>query len=290
MKVTPAKIVRIAGGSPDRDNIESLLRGLIWASDQVPSGLNHPHRFAHFIAQVAHESGRFRYDQEVWGPTRAQERYEDRADLGHSPDVPGEAYRFRGRGPIQLTGRHNYRFFSEWARRQSASAPDFEEQPDLVNTDPWEGASAVWYWTEGNPTGRSLNVFADDNNLEAITRKINGGLNGLQDRYDLYVRAALVLLGYLLEPGVVQRFQRDAGFTGRDVDDIAGVKTRAAMHEKLKRRPPMIFEVDTPQPAPPDVDLEAQIRDLRQRLAVLEKAIDEFPEVAVAAVRDQLED
>ena len=56
-----------------------------------PAGHERPHRFAHYLAQLLHESGRFRYDEEVWGATPAQRRYEVRADLGHGPAVPGSS-------------------------------------------------------------------------------------------------------------------------------------------------------------------------------------------------------
>lgn len=65
-----------------------------------------------------------------------------------------------------------------------------------MNTDPWEGASAIWYWNVGNPTGKSLNAYADQNNAEMITKKVNRGLNGYADRLEYYHRAALVMLDY----------------------------------------------------------------------------------------------
>ena len=69
-----------------------------------------------------------------------------------------------------------------------------------MNTDPWEGLGPIWYWDSGNPTGESLNVYADEANHEMVTRRINGGLNGYADRLARYTRAALVLLGFgLLE-------------------------------------------------------------------------------------------
>lgn len=99
----------IAGGTPDESNIRSVAAGL--ARYGAGAGLDVPARFAHFIAQLAHESGRFRHDEEVWGPTPAQRCHEDRADLGHSPAVPNGAFTFRGRAGIQLTGRANYQRF-----------------------------------------------------------------------------------------------------------------------------------------------------------------------------------
>src|SRR4051812_35649614 len=68
--------------------------------------VNTPKRAAMFLAQVSHESGRFQWVRELWGPTPAQTRYEGRADLGNLR--PGDGRRYLGRGPIQVTGRSNY--------------------------------------------------------------------------------------------------------------------------------------------------------------------------------------
>ena len=68
--------------------------------------INTPLRLAAFIAQIAHESGDFKYTREIWGPTKAQIGYEGRLDLGNT--VPGDGKRYRGRGLIQITGRSNY--------------------------------------------------------------------------------------------------------------------------------------------------------------------------------------
>ncbi len=76
-----------------------------------------------------------------------------------------------------------------------AKAPDFVAHPELMNTDPWEGLGPIWYWAKGNPTGQSLNRYADQGDVENITRKINGGLNGFADRPDYLVRVSLVMLG-----------------------------------------------------------------------------------------------
>src|SRR5690606_15801790 len=125
----------------------------------------------------------FRYDREVWGPTPAQARYEDRADLGHSAAVDGEAFMFRGRTGIQITGRHNTVNFRDWCRRViGGNVPDFEKNPDAMLTDPWEGLGPIWYWDVGNPERKSLNRYADRGDIEMITRRVNGGLNGYADR------------------------------------------------------------------------------------------------------------
>lgn len=193
-------------------------------------GLLQPHRLAQFLAQLMHESGGFKYDREIWGPTPAQKRYEGRKDLGNVQK--GDGSRFRGRGPIQVTGRNNYRAFTKWARKIDAGAPNFENAPDKLTTDPWEGLSPIWYWDEGNPDGKSLNRLADRGDIENITRKINGGLNGYDDRLRYYDRVALALLGYAVNE--MPRFQADAGL--KDRSGTSGPLTRAALHKALLKQ------------------------------------------------------
>ena len=155
-------------------------------------GLGKPHRTAHFLAQVLHESGRFQYDKEVWGPTPAQKRYDTRADLGNTPAADGDGFLFRGRAGIQITGKANYAAFRDWCRKNiSATTPDFVAEPDKVLDNPWEGLAPVWYWAV-----HDLNRYADKNDIEMITRRINGGLNGLAQRAALLRRIkALYRLG-----------------------------------------------------------------------------------------------
>ena len=271
--VDTATLLRtIAGGKPDESNIRSIVSGL--ERYGAGAGLDRRARFAHYAAQLAHESGRFQHDREIWGPTPAQRRYEDRAVLGHSAAVPGEAFKFRGRTGIQITGRDNTCRFRDWCRvHVDPAAPDFEAEPDLMNTDPWEGLGPIWYWDAGNPTGSSLNLYADANNAEALTRKINGGLNGFDDRLALYTRAALVLLGYELAEGVVRRFQADVGFVGRDRDDIPGAKTRSAMHQRLLAAPRLAFGSSAPSPAPAAVDLREELAGVRKLLGEADRRL-----------------
>lgn len=218
--LTTAQLAAIAG-RPEC----SLMASVVTSLEQFGAEIQPPHRLAQYIAQIAHESGRFRYSKEIWGPTKAQKGYEGRLDLGNV--VAGDGYKFRGRGPIQITGRTNYRKFAAWAHELDADAPDFEVNPDAVLSDPWLGLTPIWYWQVGNPIGQSLNRYADDGDTEMITRRINGGLNGYDDRLSLYTTSGLTLLNF----DSVKAFQRFAGLT---VDGIAGPKTRAAIHNTLK--------------------------------------------------------
>lgn len=186
-------------------------------------GLDQPHRLAQMLAQVMHENGEFRYDRELWGPTPAQERYDTRVDLGNTPEIDGDGKLYMGRTGIQITGKANYRAFRDWCRKLDPAAPDFVLYPDLVNTDPWEGLGPFWYWST-----RDLNKYADQGDVEMVTKRINGGLNGYDDRIALLTRASLVLLGY--QPDDVRMFQTANGL---DPDGIPGPKTRAALHVAL---------------------------------------------------------
>jgi putative chitinase len=216
---TIAQLDAIAGRPVDRDNARSLLDGL----EACPAGLGQPHRLAQYLAQVMHESAGLQYDHELWGPTTAQKGYEGRVDLGNTE--PGDGFRFRGRGPIQITGRANYRAFRDWCRDHDFDPPDFEVAPDRVNEDPWEGLGPIWFWDT-----RGLNAYADAGNVEMITRRINGGLNGYADRLRYLTRASLVLLGRA--PDAVRQFQADT--PGLKVDGDAGPATRAALHAALE--------------------------------------------------------
>lgn len=95
-------------------------------------GLDRLHRLVQFLAQLMHESGDFRYDREIWGPTPAQERYDTRADLGNTPQVDGDGKKYMGRTAMQLTGKANYTSFHEWCEGKGLNPPDFVAKPDLV--------------------------------------------------------------------------------------------------------------------------------------------------------------
>ncbi|WP_238941035.1 glycoside hydrolase family 19 protein [Sphingomonas beigongshangi] len=128
-----------------------------------------PLRLAHFLAQVGHESAGFRQFVEIWGPTPAQRRYEGRTDLGNVK--PGDGFRFRGRGPIQITGRTNYRRFG------TIIGVDLIADPDAAARPPIGIKLACAFWT-----AHRINAAADRDDVEAVTRIINGGTNGLADR------------------------------------------------------------------------------------------------------------
>lgn len=136
-------------------------------------------REAAFLAQIAHETGGFRWFREL-GAEAYFTRYDGRADLGNTQ--PGDGLRCRGRGFMQITGRANCE------RAERALGLDLIANPQLAETPPVAARIAAWFW----PT-RGLNAFADKGDFITITRRINGGLNGLADREAYYQRAKQVL-------------------------------------------------------------------------------------------------
>lgn len=133
-------------------------------------------RRAAFIAQLAHESSELRYFEELADGSA----YEGRRDLGNTQ--PGDGRRYKGRGPIQLTGRSNYRAAGQ------ALHLDLEGQPELAAHVDLGFRVAGWFWTRHN-----LNVLADAGQFTEITRKINGGLNGQRSREQYYQRALRIV-------------------------------------------------------------------------------------------------
>ena len=127
--------------------------------------LDNPLRLIHFLAQLAHESGNFRYMEEI----ASGAAYEGRKDLGNV--MAGDGKRFKGRGPIQLTGRANYRRYGQQL------GIDFENNPAIVAIPSVGLLVACKFWSDNG-----LNELADKDDVVSITKRINGGTNGLADR------------------------------------------------------------------------------------------------------------
>jgi putative chitinase len=198
-----------------QDQLEQIVTGIPYAdhwysalSQCLPDyEINTPHRIAAFVAQCAHESGGFRAIKEnlnykaeslmrVWPryfPDMAtanryahnQEMIANRAyggRMGNGPEESGDGARFCGRGLIQLTGRSNYQAFADSLQM------DINDVPEYLAT--FEGAvqSACWFWENNN-----LNQWADKGDILTLTKKINGGTLGLEDRTKHYNHALEVL-------------------------------------------------------------------------------------------------
>ncbi|OYO28155.1 chitinase [Janthinobacterium sp. PC23-8] len=139
-------------------------------------GIDTPVRQASFLAQVGHESAQLRYVREL----ASGAAYEGRGDLGNV--VAGDGVRFKGRGLLQVTGRANYAACGVALGLNLLAAPQLLEQPVAACR------SAAWFWQS-----RGLNLLADLGDQEKVTRRINGGRNGLAERLALFQVARKVL-------------------------------------------------------------------------------------------------
>ncbi|EKG39139.1 glycoside hydrolase family 19 protein [Pseudomonas syringae] len=142
-------------------------------------------RIAAFLAQVGHESGQLRYLREL-GSDAYLEKYDTgrlAERLGNTSEDDGDGQLYRGRGLIQITGRDNYAACAE------ALGLDLLEHPELLELPEHAAMSAAWFWHRAG-----LNTFADKSDFLTITKRINGGTNGLAERQALYARALKVLI------------------------------------------------------------------------------------------------
>jgi putative chitinase len=157
-------------------------------------GITTPLRLASWLAQAGHESGSFRYLKEIWGPTAAQLKYEPPSGVATSLGnlEPGDGYKFRGRGPIQVTGRHNYEKASKALGMNLITHPELAAEPESAFR------ISAWWWKE-----HGCNEIADTGNVRALTRRINGGTNGLRDREQRFDLACQVLGVTMPAPEIV---------------------------------------------------------------------------------------
>lgn len=164
-------------------------------------------RLSAFLSQIAHESASLSVVTEnlnyssgslvrVWPkyfPTleiannyhRQPELIANRAyanRMGNGSESSGDGYKYRGRGFIQLTGKNNYKLISDYF------GEDFVNNPDKLLEPMWCALSAAWFWWSNG-----LNELADKSDTLAISKKINGGYNGLEDRLDKYAKAEIAL-------------------------------------------------------------------------------------------------
>lgn len=168
--------------------------------------INTPNRIAAFIAQCSHESASFtalhenlNYRSEtlskVWPkkfPASVAQQYAHKPEaianrayasrMGNGDEASGDGWRYCGRGLIQLTGKDNYTAFAD----SIGITP--EEVSDYVQTFEGAAQSACWFWESNN-----LNQYADSGDIETMTKRINGGTLGLEDRKKHYEHAKHIL-------------------------------------------------------------------------------------------------
>ena len=174
--MTPNQLAQCTGARIDRaQTFQPFIDAAMEEFD-----IDTPQRQASFLAQIGHESGSLHWLVEIWGPTIAQSHYEGRADLGNVQD--GDGYKYRGRGLLQTTGRANYQ------QTGDALGVDLVSEPELLGTPELAARSAAWFWKR-----HGLNELADAGDQTMVTRRVNGGVNGLAERLALYNTAIEVL-------------------------------------------------------------------------------------------------
>lgn len=230
--MTPETLSRAMGGSLPIAEYERKLPGIL-AAMRV-ANITTVKRAAMWCAQLGHESVGLRYYQEI----ASGSAYEGRRDLGNTQ--PGDGRRFKGHGPIQVTGRHNHTRVSEWAHAKGLvpTRTYFVDHPDELATDKWGPMSAAWYWTVARP---QINTLSDGGNVREVTRQINGGYNGLSDREARYRRA--LALGTALLEGTDDMFEKaDSERLARIEKDVAGL--RKQMFNAKKRDQQLLSRLD----------------------------------------------
>lgn len=139
--------------------------------------IDNSQRWAHYLAQIAHESMEFRYTEEI----ASGARYDTGAlavKLGNTPQKDGDGQKYKGRGLMQLTGKYNYTEYKEFC------GFDVLKHPELLAKPVGAIRSSMWIWRKKN-----LNYYADIDALLTITKLINGGTNGYSERKKYYNRA-----------------------------------------------------------------------------------------------------
>lgn len=144
--------------------------------------INTPLRWAHYLAQIAHESAELRYSEEI-ASGKAYDTGKLAIKLGNTPEADGDGQKFKGRGLIQLTGRANYEAYKKYC------GFDVVKQPELLAKPVGAIRSSMWFWKS-----KGLNELADRDEFTAITKRINGGTNGIEDRRKYLARAKKVLI------------------------------------------------------------------------------------------------
>lgn len=180
MNITPILLQTIApiNHGARKSNQDAIISGVspVLNTLLAASEINTPLRVAHFLAQVCEESDGFVTAEEY----ASGAAYEGRKDLGNTE--PGDGERFKGRGLIQVTGRYNYMKYSQLLKLPLIASPQTAAVPGYA------ARIAVAFWTL-----HGLNAFADSDDVESITERVNGGLNGLLIRQGYLAQAKLAL-------------------------------------------------------------------------------------------------
>jgi putative chitinase len=200
------EILRTCIPEASSDNVSHFVDPLNHACSEFD--ISTAQRIAAFVAQCAHESGNLKFVKEnlnysaqglcnifgkyftpdtAQGYNRNPEAIANRVyanRMGNGPEESGDGWRYRGRGLIQLTGHDNY------VKCGQGLGVDLNEHPEYLETPEGAARSAGWFWNS-----RNLNQLADIGDLKTMTKKINGGFIGLEDRIKHYEHALQALGG-----------------------------------------------------------------------------------------------
>lgn len=166
--LSPADLIAVLRSDPSVSDDNATKYGPLLLSTAIRYRVTTPLRLAYFLSQLAHESGGFKYTEEL----ASGAAYERRKDLGNTQ--PGDGPRYKGRGLVQITGRASY------ARYAKFSGTDVVSEPHLLAEIPACVDSAGWFWQYGAFT--DISKLADKDDIKGVTRLINGGYRGLADR------------------------------------------------------------------------------------------------------------
>ena len=189
MDITAAKLKQIMPNSPknvERNphfsgyTFEQILLYILRYAQEFD--INTPLRWCHYLAQIAHESAELRYSEEI-ASGKAYDTGKLAIKLGNTPEADGDGQKYKGRGLIQVTGRANYEAYKQYC------GFDVVERPELLAKPVGAIRSSMWFWWK-----KGLNTLADMDDFMAITERINGGTNGIEDRRKYLARAKKVLI------------------------------------------------------------------------------------------------
>lgn len=216
-----ATLADAMGGSLTLARYAQLLPAFTAA--MLAAGITTARRAAMWCAQIGHESVGLKYQQEIWGPTAQQLKYDPASGSALSRELgnthPGDGVLYRGHGWLMVTGRGHHAEVSVWAynRRLTPAPTWFVDHPADLGSDRYAGLGAAWYWTVERP---QLNALSDNSDLNGATRAVNGGLTNLANRQQRYEHC--LGLGNRLLPAPTVPAHTDQGDPVQDHHPLVG--------------------------------------------------------------------
>ncbi|MDO5525665.1 MAG: glycoside hydrolase family 19 protein [Prevotella sp.] len=177
MEVTREQLLKIMPTAPNR--VDKYLVFINRYASEF--GITTSLRMSHYLAQIAHESAELKYTKELASGAK-YDTGKLAVTLGNTPVADGDGQKYKGRGLIQLTGKANYKAYKEYCGFDVVASPELLEKP-LGAT-----RSSMWFWWK-----HGLNALADKDDVKAVTKRINGGYNGLTSRTKYLERAKKAL-------------------------------------------------------------------------------------------------